>query len=160
MSFEEVIQDLDALPEVQKLRVLRHHHNVNRYDHSLRVALWSFRLARMLGWDARACARAGMLHDLFLHDSRTGKPEGWKGPLIITHPEEAELNAERLVTLSPREKNIILSHMWPTTRHWPRYRESWLVSMVDKVVAIQDYATTKSRAQARAARSRFRLKHS
>lgn len=146
MSFEETIRDLNALPEVQRLHQMHHHRNVNRYEHSLRVALWSYRLARQLGWNARACARAGMLHDLFLHDNVTGNPAGWKGPLVITHPEEAERNAERLVALSPLEKNIILSHMWPATRHWPHYREAWLVSMVDKVVAIGDYSITRKRA--------------
>lgn len=149
MTFSETVRDLDALPEVQQLRRMHHHRNVNRYDHSVRVALWSFRLARQLGWDARACARAGMLHDLFLYDKYTGKPEGWKGPLVLTHPEDAERLAEHLVELSPMEKNIILSHMWPATRHWPHYREAWLVSMVDKVIAVRDYTTSKKRARRR-----------
>lgn len=143
LTFEDAVNALLVLAEVQELRRMHHHRHVNRYDHSLRVARWSFLLALKLGWDAYACARAGLLHDLFLHDDTTGKPEGWRGPLAITHPEEAERNAEKLVELSDREKNIILSHMWPATRHWPRYKESWLVSAVDKAVAVRDYLQRK-----------------
>ncbi|MCD8126473.1 MAG: HD domain-containing protein [Clostridiales bacterium] len=140
MSFEEVSQPLLALPEVQQLRRLRHHRHVSRYEHSLRVAEQSFYLAVRLHLDADVCARAGLLHDLFLDN---GHWEGWHKvvhlPLAITHPEMAEHNAEALVPLTEKEKNIILSHMWPVTRHWPHSREAWLIVVVDKLVAVQDY---------------------
>lgn len=41
-------------------------------------------------------------------------------------------------TLTPVEEDIILKHMWPLTLKLPRYRESVLVSLADKIVSIKD----------------------
>ena len=57
----------------------------------------------------------------------------------MTHPETAAKNAEALTgDLTDKERNIILSHMWPAGRHLPRSREAWLVDMVDNYVTLLD----------------------
>ena len=48
----------------------QHHGRITTLDHSLFVAYLSFRAARALGLDAAAAARGGLLHDLYLYDSR------------------------------------------------------------------------------------------
>ena len=38
------------------------------------------------------------------------------------------------------EKDIIITHMFPTLPHKiPKYLESWLVSIIDKIVATQEF---------------------
>ena len=40
------------------------------------------------------------------------------------------------------EKDIILKHMWPLTIIPPRYLESFIVSIIDKIVATGEFAGT------------------
>lgn len=111
----------------------KHHGPITTLDHSLFVAYSSYRVARALGLDAEAAARGGLLHDLYLYDShdKTAHP-GWQ---CFDHPRAAAKNAEDLTDLSPKERNIILSHMWPLGGQLPRSREAWLVDLVDTLCA-------------------------
>ena len=127
---------LDGLldtPQVQTMRSLPHHPGVNCYEHSVFVAYVAFRLARRWGLDHRACARGGLLHDLYLYDcrDRTAHP----GNQCLDHPVFALRNASELTDLSKLERNIILAHMWPLALHLPRSREAWVVSLADKLCA-------------------------
>jgi uncharacterized protein len=137
LAFDRAVGDLLELPEVQRLRAYRHH-RTDRYEHSLRVARWSFRTARLLGLDERAAARGAVLHDLFYHD-RTCRPEGYEGSAFVRHPEEAVRNARSLTQLTEKEEDIIRSHMWPVSpRHIPHSAEAVLVNLVDDVVSVRD----------------------
>ncbi|MBQ9166035.1 MAG: phosphohydrolase [Oscillospiraceae bacterium] len=131
-AFAGCVGDLNARSQVQRLRQFRHHRSGSRYDHVVLVAYLSFVLARRFRWDSQAAARAGLLHDLFWCEC----DRSWK--LCMHHPEQALENANKLTQLSPKEQNIILSHMWPVGRHLPRYREAWLVDAMDDLVAILD----------------------
>ena len=44
-------------------------------------------------------------------------------------------NARKHFVLTEKEKDMILKHMWPLTRPLPRYRESFVVSLADKICA-------------------------
>ena len=46
----------------------KHHGPITTLDHSLFVAYSSYRVARALRLDAKAAARGGLLHDLYLYD--------------------------------------------------------------------------------------------
>ena len=111
----------------------QHHGRITTLDHSLFVAYLSYRWARFLHLDARAAARGGLLHDLYLYDSRDKSAHpGWQ---CFDHPRAAAQNAQALTDLSPKEKNIILSHMWPLGGALPRSPEAWLVDLVDTICA-------------------------
>lgn len=126
--------------QVLRLRQYPHHGTVSRYDHVLLVSYLSFALAKRWGWDAQAAARAGLLHDLFWTECDGAVR------LCFRHPEMAAENAEQLLgDLTPKERNIILSHMWPAGRHLPRSREAWLVDAVDDFVAVLDYTRRSAR---------------
>ena len=137
IEFDNAVRDLLEQPEVQRLRQYTHHKRTTRYHHTMRVARWSFRAARRLGLDARSAARGAVLHDLFFHD-KSCRPENYQGPAVLKHPEEAAENAKLLTELSPKEENIILSHMWPASRHAPHSPEAVLVNLVDDLVAVGD----------------------
>ncbi len=132
-AYLSLVSDLLATPQVQSMRELPHHPGVNCFEHSIFVSYVAFRLARRWGLDYRACARAGLLHDLYLYrwNDRTAHP----GNQCLDHPVFALRNAQAITSLSDKEKNIILAHMWPLAVHLPRSPEAWTVSLADKICA-------------------------
>ena len=103
-----------------------------------------------------SAARAGLLHDLYLYDPR--QPGSHQGNQCFAHPKAALSNAWALCgSLTPKEENIIISHMWPLARKMPRYRESFVVNLADKtcatleVVGLYRYLRRRRRRKAAAA---------
>ena len=132
-AFSRVVGDLLSTPQVQSMAAIRHHRAMTCYDHSLLVSYVSFRLARRWGWDYAAAARGGLLHDLYLYDAKDKSAHpGWQ---CFDHPRAAARNAEALTRLSSKERNIILSHMWPLGGQLPRSPEALLVDLVDTFCA-------------------------
>ena len=151
------VADLMAHPAVRSMEALpQHAKGFSCFHHSALVSYWSWRLTAALGLDARAAARGGLLHDLYLYDW-TGQraPNGrWHG---TEHPREALRNAEALFDLTEKEKDIIAKHMWPLTLAPYGSWESLVVSCVDKVSAVAELlrltpAAADFEAPARAAR--------
>ena len=132
----EFIQTTGELLESDQVRMMgrwKHHGPISTLDHSLFVAYLSFRAARALGLDAQAAARGGLLHDLYLYDSKDKSAH--PGCQCFDHPRAAARNAEQLTELTDKERNIILSHMWPLGGQLPRSMEAWLVDLVDTLCA-------------------------
>ena len=130
------VEDLLATEAVQKLANYTQHVNSTRLEHSLSVSYYSYKLAKKWGCNARATARAGLLHDLFYYDWRTTKFD--EGSHAYMHPRIAVKNAEKITELSDLERDIILKHMWGATINPPKYKESYIVTMVDKYCAIKE----------------------
>ncbi|MBY5006374.1 HD domain-containing protein [Streptococcus suis] len=126
---------LIANPKVQKLGDITHHYHSTRLEHSINVSYTSYKIAKKFGWDARATARGGLLHDLFFYDWRDTKftkSHAW------THPRIAVRNARKLTKLNKVEEDIIIKHMFGATLAPPRYKEAWLVTCVDKYWAVRE----------------------
>ncbi|MCB6364946.1 HD family phosphohydrolase [Intestinibacillus massiliensis] len=136
-AFHSCIADLIDTPEVQAMCDIPQHADISCFGHSVFVAYLSFRICRRLGWDYRAAARGGLLHDLFLYDWRVKGSH--TGPHGFTHPRAALENASQLCELTDVEKDIILKHMWPLTPFsFYRYKESLAVSCADKICAFAE----------------------
>ncbi|MCL2031056.1 MAG: hydrolase [Oscillospiraceae bacterium] len=137
-TFLSLIADLLDAEPVQRLDAFPHHADSSRLQHSVNVAYYSFLLCRQLGLDYRSAARGGLLHDLFFYDlanKKDGPQHTW------LHPEIALQNAEEVAELCDRERDIILCHMWPRA-HLPRYLESFVVSLMDKVAFFTEVGRT------------------
>ena len=132
-AFLSCVEDLLETPQVQSMRALPHHPGVNCFEHSIFVAYIAFRLARRWGLDCTACARAGLLHDLYLY--RWNDQSAHPGLQCFDHPVFALRNAETLTPLTDKERNAILAHMWPLATHLPHSREAWTISLADKICA-------------------------
>jgi len=130
------VSDLMDASAVRRMRWFRHHQNVNRLEHSVSVAYLSFLVVRRLGGDARAAARGGLLHDLFLYDPR--EKGSHQGPHALDHPRVALENARRHFALTGLEEEIILTHMFPVGTAMPRHMESLAVCLVDKYCAVNE----------------------
>jgi uncharacterized protein len=132
-GFVAVVGDLLDSDQVRSMSRLAHHGKVTCYDHSLFVAYLSYRAARALGWDYRSAARGGLLHDLYLYNSKDKSAH--PGLQCFDHPVAAARNAAALTDLSPKEEDIILSHMWPLAKRRPHSREAALVDFIDTFCA-------------------------
>lgn len=114
------------------------HGTTSCYEHSVMVACMSLRLAKKfrLSVDTRSLVRGALLHDYFLYDWHIpDASHRWHG---FTHPVCALRNATRDFSLNHIEQNIILRHMFPLNPIPPRYKESILVCIADKICALRE----------------------
>ncbi|MDD2956091.1 MAG: phosphohydrolase [Oscillospiraceae bacterium] len=123
---------------VQSMEQYLQHGSVTCLSHCLAVADVSFRwYCRLhLSGDVQSLVEGALLHDFFLYDwHQKGDRKGLHG---FTHPRAAWENASRRFPLTPREKDIILRHMWPLTPVPPHTREGLLVCLADKYCALRE----------------------
>ncbi len=116
------------------------HGAVTCYEHSLRVAKMSLEIAHRLSLrvDKRALVRGALLHDYFLYDwhipDKTHRLHGF------SHARTALKKAGRDFKLNRIEKDIIKKHMFPLTITPPKYLESWIVCLADKICAVEEFS--------------------
>lgn len=129
-----IVEDIISNDLVQQMKQYRQHFNVSCFDHCLFVSYNLYILCKKHKLDSVSAARAGLIHDLFLYDWRK-REDGRKGFHAFTHPKAAYQNAKEIFNLNEKEKDIILKHMWPVTIKIPRYKETFLMTYVDKYMA-------------------------
>lgn len=134
IEFMSCVDDIIYNDKIQKLDDHTHHYNTSRLQHSINVSYYSFLICHFFGWDYRSAARAGLMHDLFFYDWRVTK--FIRSRHASWHPRIACDNAQKICELNPIEKDAILKHMWPCTLVPPKYKESFVVTLVDKVCAL------------------------
>jgi len=126
-------------PSLKVLSQYNHHRGKTRLEHVNEVAFLSFQLGKKLSLDCDAIIRGALLHDLFYYD--------WlrEGPRLhgLRHHNIALKNARKIISLSKKEEDIIIKHMWPLTLIPPRYKESFIVSQVDTFCSLRDYVRIK-----------------
>lgn len=136
-EFAACTRDLLETEMVQSMVQWGHHGEVSCLDHSLFVAVTSFRIGKKLGLDVSAIGRAGLLHDLYLYHKRDKTAH--EGLQCFDHPVLAVKNAKKITKLSEKEENIILSHMWPCGGALPRSPEAVVVNLVDTFCAVLEF---------------------
>ena len=138
-EFMNIINDLINNETVQQMKNFRQHFDTSCYEHCLEVAYWSYLFCKKHNLDYISVARAGMLHDLFLYDWRYSHKDLGKWHAFY-HPKVALNNASKLFILNNKEKDIILKHMWPVTFfQFPKYKESFIITITDKLSAIKSW---------------------
>lgn len=135
-EFFAAIKDIIKHPVVIKMKEYPHHYRTNCYQHCLNVAYANFVICKSFGLNAKAAARAGMIHDLFLYDWHTHSKETGNHFHGLTHPRHALRIAEKYFTLTPLEKDIILHHMWPITVTVPKSPEALITTFTDKACGL------------------------
>ena len=125
--------------EVLRMKTFIQHGDTSTYDHCVEVTRLAFLLSRRLPWSfhEKSIVKGAMLHDFYLYDWHVPDPKR-KRLHGLHHHRTAHKNAMSYFRLTPIEEDIILKHMWPLTIKLPRYRESYLVSLADKIVSIKD----------------------
>ena len=135
--YMDIVKDIIENEMVQQMKQYRQHFSVSCFDHCLYVSYNLYLLCKKHKLDYVSAARAGIVHDLFLYDWRK-RQEGRKGLHAYTHARTAYENAKKIFNLNKKEKDIILKHMWPVTLTIPRYKETFLMTYVDKYFAYSE----------------------
>lgn len=142
-EFNEVIADLILNPFVQSMdRMEQHSKNVTLLAHLVYTSYISYIICKRLGLNENDAARGALLHDFRTEDTKSITK-------IFTHSKLALKEANEHFELTKHEQDIIKKHMWPATPFlFPRYKESFIVSLVDKYCATMEllglYKKTKT----------------
>lgn len=134
VEFNDIISDILKNEEIIDLRY-EYHHGISRLDHSLSVAKLTFNMCKLFKVKKyEEVTRAALLHDFY----RTGEDSSFRG-----HPTTAVNNAKRVFNINDMQADIIYNHMFPATFRLPKYKESWIVTTADKLMAIKECARYK-----------------
>lgn len=127
-------KDIIDHPRFNESKQYIQHGKISVYVHSISVAYISLLLARKLNLDIDipSLVRGALLHDYFLYDWHLDKDHGLHG---FTHASTAYKNASRDFELNEIEADIIKKHMFPLNIKAPKYKESMLVCLSDKISA-------------------------
>ena len=138
LKYIKIVGDILYLPEYQNMKEYDHHGG-SCLEHSVRVSYISYKIGKALNFDYTALARAGLLHDFILFDKKELKmnPKLYLY-LLNNHPDFALKYSKDYFKVNKKEENIITSHMFPLGNTFPVYKESWLLTIVDKLVAVYD----------------------
>lgn len=134
----ELGKEILASDNMKREKRFIQHANVSTYEHSIGVATMSLTLAAIfrVKVDKVSLVRGALLHDFFLYDwhDKTAMPKAH----AYLHPLIAFDNAKKEFRLNAIEKNIIQAHMFPLSIVIPKYKESWIVVMADKICAMNE----------------------
>ena len=132
VEFENVIGDIAKNEKVKEMKNYNHHSYTSCYRHSLHVSYYNYKICKKLGWDAKAGAKAGLLHDMFLYDWHEHKTEAGERMHGFEHPTKALKNARSCFDITEKEGDMIAKHMFPLTLTPPKYKETYIIVVTDK----------------------------
>ena len=129
IEFSSIISDILKNQEIIDLRY-EYHHGISRLDHSFNVAKLTFNICKIFNIDTiKETTRAALLHDFY---------RSFEDSSFTHHPLVAAKNAKRVFNINKMQEDIIACHMFPATLKLPKYKETWIVSLSDKIVAIKE----------------------
>lgn len=140
-EFNSIIKDIT---NNKKFNILNKelHHGITRYEHTMRVAQWTYRICDLFKMNNKEdVTRAALLHDFFINEDLKSTNGASK---LGEHPNVALKNSKKYFELTKVQEDIIKTHMFPCNFDIPKYKESWLVSGVDKIVGAYEMLRFKS----------------
>ncbi len=140
--FTNIAEEVISHHEYEQTKLIKHHSESSVYEHSVKVAYYSYLIAYKSNLDWKSCIRGALLHDFHLYKFNKRSSIGIIKDSInhaINHPKIAFKNASKYFELNSKEKDIIVGHMFPFGM--PKSPEAWIVSFVDKYIAIFEYCS-------------------
>lgn len=140
-EFSDIVKPMIENEKVKQMDKFIQHGKTSCFAHCIAVAYISFWIAKKMRihCDYSSLLRGAMLHDYFLYDWHIpDESHKWHG---FHHAEKALENAARDFELTDIEKDIIYKHMFPLNRRLPRYRESYIVCVADKICSSYETIT-------------------
>lgn len=134
LEYYDCVKNILETDIIKEMDQYIQHGNTTTLKHSLLVSYSSYKIAKKLKLNYQSVAKAALLHDFYLYDWHHQKQKKkFLEKHGFTHPKIALENADKYFSLTEIEKDIIVKHMWPLTfRQLPKYKETLLVSCVDK----------------------------
>lgn len=141
LMIEEYALDIIRSEGMQSQKRYRHHGDISVFEHSMGVVYLSIYLVKKfrIPVNEKALVRGALLHDYYLYDWHI--PDASHRLHGFHHAKTALRNASRDFQLNEIERDIIRKHMFPLNLALPRYRESVIVCIADKISATLDYCS-------------------
>lgn len=148
-EFYEIAEPILKNEEFERRKTFLHH-NDSVYDHSIKVALTAYKMAKHLQkhfkFNIKNVVISALLHDFYTTPWREYKsPILWKKHGFV-HGKIACENANQIFPdlMNKRIENAIKRHMFPLTITPPKYIEGWIVTLADKYVSLEVFSNPKS----------------
>ena len=114
------------------------HGNTSVREHCISVAMTSVAIARRLPFKFAysSLVRGSLLHDFFLYDWHDKKK-----PIdnhALGHASRALDNAAQWFSINPLEADMIKKHMFPLNITPPKYRETVILTIADKLCSLKE----------------------
>lgn len=141
-EFYQLAKPILRNSEFQRRRNFLHHQD-SVYEHSLRVAWVSYKIAKKISRykkiNIQNVVVSALLHDFYLKSWRENKNRiPWKMHGFV-HGRIASDNAYQFFPslMNQRIENSIKRHMFPLTIIPPKYIEGWIITIADKYVSME-----------------------
>ena len=141
LVFKSYLEEIMKKKKFLKMNRYLQHGTTSTLMHSIAVSYYSYRLCKFLKLKVheKELIRGALLHDYYLYDWHNKyKPTKNLGKHGFIHPKIALYNAKRDYEINELEEDIIVRHMFPLTLTPPKYKESIIVSLVDKGCSIYE----------------------
>ena len=139
LEYYKIVKYIIEHPEFVKRKGFMHHENESVYEHSVKVSMLSYKVAKFFHLDKESTAIGGLLHDFYYNpwQDKVGKQKFFKQHGFV-HAKEAlnNSNIHFYDFLNDKIEDIIVKHMFPLNIKPPRYMEGWIVTFVDKIVSL------------------------
>lgn len=138
-EYYKIVKPILESKEFLKRKEFPHHYNESVYDHTLRVSYDCYKIGKKLNLDYESLAITGLLHDFY---ETPWQSNFEKKPLLqrhgFTHAENARINALKFFPelMNKKRESMIKTHMFPLNKKIPEYKESWILTLVDKADSI------------------------
>ena len=141
-EYINIVKDILENNNFKKLLEIEHH-GMTRFDHLVKISYHSYKVAKKLNFRYVDVARGGLLHDFFLDGNERTNLKKFTD--TFTHPKRALKTAKNNFQINDIQANIIISHMFPFYLSIPKYKESILVNVVDKIIGGYEFIRYKFR---------------
>ncbi len=140
-EYYEIVKDILNHPEFLRRKSYAHHGKITVYEHSLKVSLLGYKIAKKFkSVDEKTVAIAGLLHDFYDKPWQIDKEKKkFFQKHGFVHAQEALINSDRYFSylLNEKSRNAILRHMFPLNIRLPKYKESWIITLSDKIISAE-----------------------
>ena len=148
VDYYKIVKNILSHPEFIRRKDFQHHDNISVYDHCLAVSKLSYKLARQMNLDYKSAAIGGLLHDFYEEPWQNSNSKEHMKLLEkhgFTHAKNALFNSHKYFPELMNEKidDIILRHMFPLNKIPPKYKEGWIVTVVDKYISLEVFKNPK-----------------
>ena len=130
-EYKKIVKSILRDNEFKKMYNIEHH-GISRWEHLIKISYRSYVIAKKLNMDYKSVARGALLHDFYLDGDERSKKRKFLD--TFSHPKKALVTSQIIFDINEIEENIIVSHMFPICFVLPKYKESILVNIVDKVI--------------------------
>ena len=141
LEYYKIVRNILNSDDFQKRKEFKHHGDISVYQHSLEVSFLAYEISKKMDdVDSTRVAIGGLLHDFYSEPwQEKHQPLFSKENHCFKHAHEALLNSKELYGeyLDDIIEDIIEKHMYPLNSKPPKYKEGWLITIVDKLVSLE-----------------------